>query len=521
MTVALPLPRRLAFAGAVLSGLLYWVSFPGMDQWYLAFVALAPLYVALWGQPPRRALYLGLACGLAMTLGGFYWLLTMLKVFSGFPTALCLVFVVILCAYQGGRLALTGWLFARAQARGWPPAAVFVAAFAVSELVFPLLFPWYFAASVYQATALTQIAELGGPILLGCVLALVNVAVAEPLVAILQRRALDRRVTVGAAAALAATLLFGAWRIAAVKSAMESAEPLHVGLVQGNMGLMQKRLDPNEGLRRHLRVTESLRAKGVELVVWSESSVMAPVLEPRFKDELRWKVSSRLGVPAIFGGVLYRHDPDRDRWFNSAFSSTTAGEIVSRYDKHFLLMFGEYLPFGDTFPILYKWSPHSGKFTQGTGTDPLVVRVGEKTHKVTTLICYEDILPGFTNRAVEDDTDLLVNMTNDAWFGDSSEPWEHLRLAQFRAIEHRRYLVRSTNSGVSAIVDPLGRALAASTVREVATENYGDAEAMDANIKWMRGRTVYELVGDAPWYLLTAGMAWMAYASRRRRPLAA
>src|SRR5207253_2869582 len=104
-----------------------------------------------------------------------------------------------------------------------------------------------------------------------------------------------------------------------------------------------------------------------------------------------------------------------------------------------------YLPFGDTFPILYEWSPHSGKFSSGTSLDPLLIEDAHgTTHKVTTLICYEDILPGFTNTAVRQtpDTELLVNMTNDAWFGDTSEPWQHLALAKLRAIEHRRYLVR-------------------------------------------------------------------------------
>jgi apolipoprotein N-acyltransferase len=487
-----------------------------MDQWYLAFVAFVPFYVALWGQPPKRAAWLGLTCGLGMTLGGFYWLLNMLKTFSGFPTALCLVFVVILCAYQGGRLGLMGWLHARAQARGWPVPLVFVTAFAVSELVFPLLFPWYFGASVHQVTVLTQIAEIGGPILVGVVLVLANVALAEPLLAILQRRAHDKRVTAAGAAALAFTLVFGLWRIRSVQAAMDAAEPVHVGMVQGNMGLMQKRLDPNEGLRRHLRVTSDLRAKGAELVVWSESSVMRAVAEEHYREDMKRTVTSRLGVPAIVGGVLYRRDPDR--MYNSAFSTNAAGDILARYDKHFLLMFGEYLPLGDTFPILYKWSPNSGKFTQGTTNDPLIVPVGGKERKVTTLICYEDILPGFTNRTVREDTELLVNMTNDAWFGDTSEPWEHLRLAQFRAIEHRRYLLRSTNSGVSAVIDPLGRAVVTSTVRDVQRENYPTGDSLEARVKWMKASTVYELVGDAPWYALTLAMGWMAFATRKRRP---
>src|SRR5262249_25600521 len=149
-----------------------------------------------------------------------------------------------------------------------------------------------------------------------------------------------------------------------------------------------------------------------------------------------------------------------------------------------LLAFGEYLPFGDTFPVLYKWSPHSGRFSPGNTLDPLLVDVKGATHKVSALICYEDILPGFTNRAVAyAEPELLVNMTNDAWFGDTNEPWQHLALAKFRAIEHRRFLVRSTNSGVSAIIDPNG------AVVDGTLSTPFKAESHDAIVRWLQGGT--------------------------------
>jgi apolipoprotein N-acyltransferase len=190
------------------------------------------------------------------------------------------------------------------------------------------------------------------------------------------------------------------------------------------------------------------------------------------------------------------------------------GNLRGRYDKQFLLAFGEYLPFGDTFPILYKWSPHSGSFSAGKTLDPLTVDLKGKEHKVSVLICYEDILPSFTNRAVAyAKPELLVNMTNDAWFGDTAEPWQHLALAKFRAVEHRRYLVRSTNSGVSAIIDPVGG------IVDGTLSSTFKPEAREGVIHWMQGTTVYEVIGDVPWYLVTIGIVVAAF--RRRRPHAA
>lgn len=451
-----PLVRgRLAEGGAIVSGLLYFLAFAGFDIWPLTFIAFVPLYLSLFGQTPKRAAWLGLLTGLAMNLGGFYWLLNMLKVFSGFPTPLCLVFVVIICAFQGGRLALMGWLHGRAANRNWPVAPVFAAAFVASELLYPLLFPWYYAATVHKVPALMQVADLGGPILVGLVLIVVNLAIAEPLrvklAAPTKSIAIDtqgkRLIGIGVIA-LAFTLLYGVVRIKMVNAKVESAEKVHVGMVQANMGLMQKRVDPGEGLRRHRRLTNELKQKGVDFVVWSETSATAPATEEQVKTTYyRDRFTASLGVPTIFGAVLYRLDPVREHvLFNTALSSNLKGDITGRYDKQYLLAFGEYLPLGETFPILYKWSPHSGKFSPGKSLEPVDVEIRETKHKVSVLICYEDILPGFTNRMVAHaDPELLVNITNDAWFGDTTEPWEHLALAKFRAIEHRRFLVRSTN----------------------------------------------------------------------------
>ncbi|MBX3204226.1 MAG: apolipoprotein N-acyltransferase [Labilithrix sp.] len=528
-----PLVRgRLAELGAILSGVLYFVAFAGFDVWPLTFVCLVPLYLSLAGQTPKRATWLGFLTGLAMNVGGFYWLVNMLRTFSGFPTPLCLLFTVIISAYQGGRLALMGWLYGRATVRGWPAPIVFGAAFAASELVYPLLFPWYYAATIHQVPVLMQLAEIGGPILVGLVLVAVNLAVAEPLRARLAASrelaartvssatseerhafAVDRRVVGAGVIALVFAVLYGAIRTSMVNGRVAKAEEVHVGYVQGNMGLMAKRENPGEGLRRHRQMTAELRDKGADLVVWSETSATFPTREDLATKGhfYRDRFAASLGVPTIFGAVLYRVDPDRERWFNTAISTDVKGELRGRYDKQFLLAFGEYLPFGDTFPILYKWSPHSGRFSPGKSLEPLIVDVKGVEHKVSALICYEDILPGFTNRAVSHaDPELIVNMTNDAWFGDTTEPWQHLALAKFRAIEHRRFLVRSTNSGVSAIIDPNG------AIVDGTLSTPFKAEAHDAVIRWMKGGTVYEVLGDVPWYLVTLGIAFAAF--RRRRP---
>jgi apolipoprotein N-acyltransferase len=496
---------RIAYPLALLSGLLYFLGFPGMEIWPLSFIALVPLMVALRGQPVRRAAGLGWLAGFTMTMTGFYWLLPMLQVFSGFPIPVCVLFMAILCAYQGGRIALCGWLYGRAEPRGWPAPLVFALAFAASELLFPLLFPWYFSASVHRVAPLVQVAELGGPILVGLVLVAANTAIAEPIIAWRERRRPSWPLVAACALAPALAAAFGVWRISVIDARVAAAEPLKVGIVQPNLALFER----TNAVQLNQRLTRELAAEGAELVVWSEAAVPSFWPEDTYQRDIPAGLTRTLGVPTIVGTVLRRPDggdPSAVRFYNTALMADLGGEIRGRYDKHYLLMFGEYLPLGEALPVLYRWSPNSGRFTPGKTIDSLPFR----DYRIGALICYEDILPGFVNDLVRHgDPHLLVNLTNDAWFGDSTEPWIHLALSEMRAVEHRRFMVRATNSGVSAIIDPVGRVLAHSGT--FATEK------LAGEVRFMSGSTVYRVVGDIPWWIAAAVIALMGVFTRPRR----
>ncbi|HZO13893.1 MAG TPA: hypothetical protein VFB62_11565, partial [Polyangiaceae bacterium] len=168
---------RAAWGLVVLSAILCPVGFVGIGVWPVAFVAWVPLIIALRGQSPRRALAFGWVAGFAMTMVGFYWLVSMLETFSGFPLVLCVLFAAVLCIQKGGRIGLMALLYAYATRKRWHHGLAFLAAFAVSELVYPLLFPWYYGASVHGVPILMQTAELGGPIAVSIVILAVNVAV--------------------------------------------------------------------------------------------------------------------------------------------------------------------------------------------------------------------------------------------------------------------------------------------------------------------------------------------------------
>ncbi|MGE3671321.1 MAG: apolipoprotein N-acyltransferase [Polyangiaceae bacterium] len=504
------LPGKVAYPLAILSGVLYFLAFPGIDLWPLAFVALVPLIVAMRNQPTRRAMGLGWMAGFTMTMTGFYWLIDMLKTFSGFGTPLCLLFMSILCGYQGGRIGFMGWLYGRATNRGWPAGPVFCLAFAASELVFPLLFPWYYAATVHQMPALLQLAELGGPILVGLMLIAPNWALSELIFSKLDQRRINWRLVAALVALPIVAAGYGALRIFQVDATVAAAPKAKVGVVQANMSLIAKREDKEGGLRRHVRLSQELiRKEGpLDLVVWPETAVARAMDERNAANYYERNVLPQVGAPAVFGAILVRRVDDVRGYvlFNSAMVSdpATGRKVVGRFNKHYLLAFGEYLPFGETFPQLYEMSPHSGRFTPGTEAKP--VPFGD--HQLAVFICYEDIIPSFVNSIMKNgDAQLLVNITNDAWFGDSTEPWIHLALSKLRAIEQRRFFVRSTNSGVSAIVDPVGRVVAH-------TETFKQQTAA-AQVAWLDGGTVFRVIGELPWWLGALVIAAMAFVRRK------
>ena len=203
-------------------------------------------------------------------------------------------------------------------------------------------------------------------------------------------------------------------------------------------------------------------------------------------------------TPTLLGLLSYSVT-DPDVWpladkayrksYNTAMLLDKEGRVMGSYDKTFLLAFGEFLPFGETFPQLYDWIPQANHFYPGNSVDSFAF----KGHKLGVMICYEDILPGFARKLAGKDPNIFINVTNDAWFGKTSEPYLHLALSIFRTVEHRLWLVRSTNTGVSAFVDAVGRI--------VAQTGLDDPEILVQDVPVLYTTTFYRRYGELFTYL--------------------
>jgi apolipoprotein N-acyltransferase len=498
-------PRYQSFALAALAGIFYFLGWAGFGIWPLALICLVPFWDALeialhrsW----KNALAIGWVYGTVICVGGYHWLVEFLDVFSGYGLLPSTLFFLAFCIYLGFEYALYALAYWGLRRRGWTTAAVAIPILLVIEWLYPALFPTYLANSLHMLMVPTQIADIGGPLLITALIALVNLALYEIIRWLLGRRKAPKLIVATTATAVLLSAVYGLIRIRQVEQRMAEAPVLRVGIVQVNMGIFEKRAEAIEGHRRHLEQSRQLEGAGeLDLIVWPESAYVASL--PREAPFDGNRVRRGLRTPLLFGGVSTETIDGERRVYNSVFSMDANGIARATYDKTYLLMFGEYLPFGDTFPILYELSPNSGRFTPGNHVRP--VSLGP--WRISTPVCYEDILARFTRKMVrEGKPHVLINLTNDAWFGDTQEPWIHLVLSKYRAIEHRRYLLRSTNSGISAIIDPLGRIVAQSGL--LTREN------LRADIQMMDEDTVYTALGDWPGWLSLIALGSML--TRRR-----
>jgi len=508
MTSRLPLRALPAIALSIAGAVLYFLSFLNFDLFALTWFCFVPVLLAVREASVKRTLWLGTLFGAVTNAGGFYWIVHLLEEFGHLPVLVAVVGYLLLCTYQGFLLAVALALVRRAQrSLGLAPVWSLAIALPAVEFAFPLLFPSYLGNSQFRFTWITQFVDITGMAGLTILIALVNGAVYEVFESRLQKRGIERLRLIVPAAAFALCALYGFVRLPSVDASVQSAEWLDVGLIQTNIGAREKAADPNEFIARHRKMSREAVAAHpeIDLIVWPEAAYNRAL--HRAQKSVAGEVTDGIGRPVLFGAVTYREASDGPGYevFNSLLIASASGEVTGIYDKIELLAFGETLPLSNVFPFLNKFGSW---FTRGTSFSHM--RLG--TVSLLPTICYEDILPAMVRRIWQHDgpSTVLVNVTNDSWYGDTDQPMIHLALASFRSIETRRALIRSTNTGISAIVDPAGR-IAQRT-------GQWTQETLVARVPLIKdgSTTLYMRLGNVCSWLCVALTLWGIFLSRRK-----
>ncbi len=514
-----PFWRSALFAAA--AGVLIALAGAPLELSFPAFLAPASLLVALEPEHhrpvrARRAIAYGLICGTVTNAVSLYWIVGLLQTFGGFPLIAALPVGALLWIGQSlpfAAASLASVELMRRRAPGW---LVVPACLVVADTIAPALFPWRYGLSQLAFLPYAQVAELGGLPLLDLLVALVGCGLVEAMRA--------RRVgpAILAALALALPAAYGFVRLPQVRAAREAAPSLRVGVVQPNIGIFDKH-DPSQhlGQLRLLRsMTRELEGRGAELVLWPESSYPFPMPRSATRDR-----GAPLGILAdgvrgpVLAGVLTTDGPEgiatvhdergraagtfrtgSGRTFNSAIGIERGGRVAGIADKVRLLAFGEYAPLPDwvldILPIPRGLSPGEGAQI----VDIAGARIG-------VLNCYEDLLPDHVQWQASYGPAFFANLTNDAWFGDTTAPLLHHMNARIRSIETRRDLVRAVNTGVSGHTMATGE-------DAIRTDTFAPA-AFVADVRLLEGTTPWVALGD--WVTPALAGALMGFVLARRR----
>ena len=469
--------RLISTSGAFLSGIVLALAFPKVDLSFLAWIAFLPLLWIIHTRTPRQAFGYGFAAGMGFYLCTVYWVVHTIGLYSNIPPLVAvgplLLMCVILASYTGAFAA--GLRFY--QQHGGSIVLIGPVLWVTLEWLrsfFFIGFPWVsLGYSQYPHLNLIQFVEFTGIYGISALIIFVNLAVFTLLSAPRARRGL---LLFSVIALVGGFSLWGMWRRSQL-AALPTAHHLRVGLLQGNISQDTKwnQYFQEETMARYEQLSRNAVAKGAELIIWPETaapfyfqSPLPPDMPDREREiayrERLLRLAVELRTPILFGSPAFKVEERNVSMFNRAYLLSSNAEILGSYDKIQLVPFGEYVPFHSLLFFLDKLVVGIGDFAAGSTTTVFTLPQA----KFGVLICYEGIFPALTRRFVSQGADLLVNITNDAWFGRTSAPYQHLVMEAVRAIENRVPLVRAANTGFSAVVDIDGRITSRTNLYETA-----------------------------------------------------
>jgi apolipoprotein N-acyltransferase len=505
--------QRSAWGLTLISAVLQVAIFPLPNFYWLSWIAVTPLIVAilrarapetmqlqlddqahLLPATPRQGFVLGYLCGILWFAGTCYWIFDTMHRYGGLPVPAAVLALILFCMYVGLYHGMFGLLMALVAGSNLSGSKVggsktaWGASIRRTLMAAPFLwvavelartritaFPWELLGYAQTGNfALTRIATFTGVYGLSFEIMLVNSVFAAAFLAAKERR----KRLLGAACAAVVILQTGQWLAPPPVVADHTAL-----LVQPDIPIQTGEMwtkDYFEGTLRDLTAI-SLHPSGeragqrYDLIVWPESPSPFYTNDPLFRDAVSalarqsgtWVVAGSIGItPAMHAtmNAAMNTGGESSQIFNSAALVSPQGEWVGRYDKVHLVPFGEYLPFPQVFAFAGGLTKEVGEFQRGASRTPL----DAGGQRLGMFICYESIFPDEVRQGPLQGAQVLVNISNDGWYGDSGAWKQHLQQTQMRAIENERWLLAATNTGMTASVDPYGRIVAA-TPRKVRT----------------------------------------------------
>lgn len=456
----------------------------------MAWIALLPLLYAITGATTREALKYGFITGFTAYIGTLYWIVYVVVKYGNMPVYAGIFVLLLLVSYLALYLAIFSYAIVYLRKYGLREIYTAPIVWVILEYMKSTLFtgfPWVnLGSSQHSFLSLIQVADITGVYGISFVIVLANLVIFDLIVCSKDNR---KKAIVQSLIALIlffSLLFYGTWRIGGVTAALNTLTFLPVTIVQGNIDQNVK-WNPayqQETMRIYQSLTLEARPEEGGLVVWPETATPFYFQENSSLSKMVTDIAQTTRSWLLFGSPSYHKKPGAIDYFNSAFLVSPEGVPTDKYDKVHLVPYGEYVPLRRYFPFISKLVVGIGDFSSGAGYRPIETPGG----RAGVLICYEGIFPyagaAYRNQGAQ----LLLNITNDAWFGNTSAPYQHLAMTAFRAVENRLYLVRAANTGISAIVAPTGAIVSKAGLFETA--------AIRSKVKYLTINTFYAAYGD-------------------------
>lgn len=498
----------------ILSAVLLVLSFPPFSLGFAAWFSFVPLFWALDGEGKRRGFALGYIYGFVFFLGTVNWVIHSMYHYGGVPILASVLVMLTLVAYLSLFPAVFGLFFAASSGASVAARVILAPSlWAALEYLRGYLFtgfPWA-VLGYTQAHYLPviQIADNTGVWGVSFLVVAVNAAVFFVARAYAKKERLPVWEALVVALMFISTVSYGVLTIRGVDGAMESWSKIKAGVLQGSIdqgvkwdkSYQQKTLD----IYRALSVNAS--GAGARLLVWPETAIPFYFEADKVKNGFIGDIVRDTGSYLLTGSPSYNYNraSGTTEYFNSAYLVSPEADVIGRYDKVHLVPFGEYVPLRSILPF-EKLTAGVGDFSSGPGPLPIRFEGGG----IGVLVCFESIFPELARLEVKNGATVLVNITNDGWFGRTAAPYQHFEMSVLRAVENKTFVLRAANTGISAVIDPVGRIRKKTRLFEKA------AIVDEIGLRHSRP-TFYTAYGDVFAYLCAGVAAALILTSSRRR----
>ena len=503
--------KKKEVLGSLLSGFLLILSFPNFDLEFLAWFALVPLFYSIEGKSVSRSFRLGFLTGILSFLGIIYWIIVAVHTYGNVPLILSGFILLLLVAYLSLFIGAFTCLTRLIQIRSGLQTILFTPFLWVAlEYLRSFLltgFPWAnLGYSQYLNLPFIQMADITGAYGLSFVIVLVNATffvVLRPW----PKKTFPFKEVILTVITLLGFLIYGYLKMGMIDRQRIEQPPLKIGLVQGNIDQSIKwdHSFQRETLKLYEKLSSKVAEEKPDLIIWPETATPFFFQDAKEYQPLVLEIPRQTNAFLLFGTPTYKIQKGRVDHYNSAYLVSPSGDLTGKYDKIHLVPFGEYIPLQDLLFFIGSLGEGIGDFKSGKE----ILNFSLPQGKFGVLICFEIIFPDLCRRFVKEGANFLVTITNDAWFGRTSAPYQHFSLATFRAVENRVFIARAANTGITGFIDPNGRI--------VKKGGLFTEESINGTIYLSKNKTFYTLYGDVfAWLCSAVSIFMLVYALSKK-----